>query len=391
MTRSRSTTFAAPYGVLGTPDAGLARRRAPPRAAETMFRPGSGNIEVLDPRSPGSRCRVKARLEQARARPCFCPTHARGGKARRGRSDRRARQPRRTRHALGLRGQCGRALQSIAAAMHVTRAVGLERGARMCGSALGVVLLLAAIGLAPSASWASSTWRMARWDARRLRLHGPERHPHQLSSCSTGLGDRAAAGVPGRRRRQARHRARHILCGRPLRNAARHMGRIADLSRRCAPSSARQTARSNSPSWMSGSFELGQMAASQTGCGSSPLRSASSCCSCSCSTNRLGLQMRAVTQNRRMASAMGIRTWSTPSPSRSARHCRHRRRGAEPGRQRLARPRPELHHRFLHGRRVRRRRQSVGHAGRRLHVGRRQQVPRALCWRRSPARSSCSC
>src|SRR3954469_6551003 len=56
-------------------------------------------------------------------------------------------------------------------------------------------------------------------------------------------------------------------------------------------------------------------------------------------------------------------------------HCRDRRRGAVADRQCQPQPRPELHHRQLHGRRVRRRRQSLGHAGRRVHARHRQQVP----------------
>ena len=79
-----------------------------------------------------------------------------------------------------------------------------------------------------------------------------------------------------------------------------------------------------------------------------------------------GLQMRAVTQNRRMAAAMGISTaGSTCSLSRSAPGSRDRGRRAVADRQRLAEPRPGLHHRQLHGRGVRRRRQPVGHRARR--------------------------
>ena len=56
-----------------------------------------------------------------------------------------------------------------------------------------------------------------------------------------------------------------------------------------------------------------------------------------------------------------------------------------------AQSRPGLHHRQLHGRGVRRRRQSVGHAGRRLHARHRQQVPRALCRRRARQDRRCWC
>ena len=66
---------------------------------------------------------------------------------------------------------------------------------------------------------------------------------------------------------------------------------------------------------------------------------------------------------------------------------RHGRRGAEPDRQRVAQSGPGLHHRQLHGRRVRRRRQSVGHGGRRvdawaLSTNSSNRSP-ARCWPRS--------
>src|SRR5262249_42884162 len=63
------------------------------------------------------------------------------------------------------------------------------------------------------------------------------------------------------------------------------------------------------------------------------------------------------------------------------RHRRHRRRRALPDRQCEPQSRPGLHHRFLHGRGIRRRRESVGHAGRSPLARNRQQVPRALCGR----------
>src|SRR5690606_20419029 len=60
-------------------------------------------------------------------------------------------------------------------------------------------------------------------------------------------------------------------------------------------------------------------------------------------------------------------------------NCRNCRRGAQPGWQCLAQSRAELHHRFLHGRGVRRRRQFVGHLAWRIFARHRQQVPRTLC------------
>ena len=72
------------------------------------------------------------------------------------------------------------------------------------------------------------------------------------------------------------------------------------------------------------------------------------------------------------------------------RHRRHRRRGAQPDRQRLAQSRPGLHHRQLHGRGVRRRRQSLGHAGRRLVARHRSTSSSSPMPARCSARSWCS-
>ena len=82
--------------------------------------------------------------------------------------------------------------------------------------------------------------------------------------------------------------------------------------------------------------------------------------------------MRAVTQNRRMAAAMGISTARIDMLAfglgSGVAGIAGRRAVAD--RQRLAQSRPGLHHRQLHGRRVRRGRQSVGHrASARLMIG----------------------
>ena len=71
------------------------------------------------------------------------------------------------------------------------------------------------------------------------------------------------------------------------------------------------------------------------------------------------------------------------------RHCRHRRRGAQPDRQRLAQSRPGLHHRQLHGRGLRRRRQSLGHAGRRAVARHRSTSSSSPMPARCSARSWC--
>ena len=107
-----------------------------------------------------------------------------------------------------------------------------------------------------------------------------------------------------------------------------------------------------------------------------------------------GLQMRAVTQNRAMASAMGIRTpWIDALTF-----------GLGSGIAGIAgvalsqidNVSPNLGQGYiidsLHGRGLRRRRQSLGHAGRRLLARHRQQVPRAVRRRgaRQDRRSSSS-
>ena len=113
--------------------------------------------------------------------------------------------------------------------------------------------------------------------------------------------------------------------------------------------------------------------------------------SCVLKRTPFGLQMRAVTQNRRMAASMGIRTpWVDALHLRARlRHRRHRRRGAVADRQRLAQSRPGLHHRQLHGRGVRRRRQSLGHAGRRASRSASPTSSSSPMPARCSARSSC--
>ena len=137
------------------------------------------------------------------------------------------------------------------------------------------------------------------------------------------------------------------------------------------------------PQWMSGSFTLGQLQITY-----SRLMIiifaliAFSLLMVFLRRTYSGMQMRAVTQNRRMASAMGVRTnWIDASPSRWVGRCGDRRRGALPDRQCQPQSRPDLHHRQLHGRRVRRRRKPLGHAGCCHDARRRQQIPRALCRR----------
>ena len=90
--------------------------------------------------------------------------------------------------------------------------------------------------------------------------------------------------------------------------------------------------------------------------------------------------MRAVTQNRPMAAEMGIRTARIDALTFGLGAGIAGLAGValSPDRQRLAEPRPGLHHRQLPRRRLRRRRQPLGHLRRRLLARHRQQAARAL-------------
>ena len=93
-----------------------------------------------------------------------------------------------------------------------------------------------------------------------------------------------------------------------------------------------------------------------------------------------GLKMRAVTQNRRMAAAMGIRTPRIDMFAFGLGSGIAGIAGVALSQIDNVSPQswPELHRRQLHGRRLRRRGQSLGHACRRVDLGHRQQVSRAL-------------
>ena len=140
------------------------------------------------------------------------------------------------------------------------------------------------------------------------------------------------------------------------------------------------------PDWMSGAFELGQMTITY---------------------NRMwiivfamlvfaglilvlkktpfGLYTRAVTQNRRMAASMGIRTPWVDALTFGLGSGIAGIAGVALSQidNVLAQSRPGLHHRQLYGRGVWRCRQPLGHAGRHHDARRREQVPRALCRRRA--------
>ena len=107
---------------------------------------------------------------------------------------------------------------------------------------------------------------------------------------------------------------------------------------------------------------------------------------------RLGLDIRAVSQNRAMAQAMGIRSeWvDAMTFGLGSGIAGRRRRGAQPAHQCRPQPRSVLHHRFVHGGRVRRRRAISGARSSAAcrwasSISCSSRMP-ARCWRRS----SCS-
>jgi len=97
---------------------------------------------------------------------------------------------------------------------------------------------------------------------------------------------------------------------------------------------------------------------------------------------RLGLDVRAVTQNRAMARSLGIR--ATRVDILTFRpgfwRCRPGGCGAFAAHQRGPQPGPGLHHRFLHGGGVRRRRKPLGHLTGRPVAGHHQPAAGTLGW-----------
>ena len=133
------------------------------------------------------------------------------------------------------------------------------------GISLGSVLLLAAIGLAITFG-IMGVINMAHGEMVMLGAYTTfvvqeiirDSAPH-LFDCSLVSPCRSPSWSPARRRRyRARH---HPLPLRPAaRDAARHLGAVAGpAAGRAHASSARPTARSATPSWMSGAFQLGQL------------------------------------------------------------------------------------------------------------------------------------
>jgi urea transport system permease protein len=126
------------------------------------------------------------------------------------------------------------------------------------------------------------------------------------------LADRPAAGLP--RRRLRRHRIERgvirFLYGRPLETLLATWGVSLILQQAVRTMFGPTNREVGNPSWMSGAFELGQLAITWNRLWilSSRSRCSRSCWRCDEALHPIGLQMRAVTQNRRMAASMGIAT-----------------------------------------------------------------------------------
>ena len=141
------------------------------------------------------------------------------------------------------------------------------------------------------------------------------------------------------------------------------------------------------PAWMSGTLQVNEALAitSTVSTSSSSRWPSSAFCSLVLKRTRLGLEIRAVSQNRGDGAGDGHpeRVGRCGDVRPRVRHRRRGRRGAQPAHQRRPEPRPGLHHRFVHGGGLRRRRQPLGHAHRRHVAGHRQQAARTLCRRRA--------
>ena len=265
--------------------------------ARTGPRRGRCSISADAPRPTASRpssC-LPRRQRPRRPRTCCRPP---GSRCRHG-SDRRARPPPRRGHRqarAALSRSCG--LVQNAVLRHQPRLGAAARRDR------------ARHHLRRDGRHQHGAWRDG--DARRLhdlRRAGALPH-HAARPCSTGRCSIAlplaflVAGAVG-----MRHRARHHPL--PLRpaagDAARHLGPVADPAAGGAHrSSAPTTARSATPSWMSGlARPIGRPDDHLQPAVDRRVRAGRvrACMLASCARRRFGLEMRAVTQNRRMAAA----------------------------------------------------------------------------------------
>ena len=184
------------------------------------------------------------------------------------------------------------------------------------GLSLGSVLLLAAIGLAITFGvmgiinmahgemvmlGAYTTYRRAADD--RHRRSRPGRLFARL---------RGSRGLPVHRagRRRIERSIIRFLYGRPLETLLATWGISLILQQAIRTIFGPTNRQVDNPSWMSGAFDarrhVDHLEPHVDHC--LLARASSSRCSCCSSAPTFGLQMRAVTQNRRMASSMGIRT-----------------------------------------------------------------------------------
>ncbi len=236
-------------------------------------------------------------------------------------------------------------------------------------------------------------------DARRLRyLPGAGMDPPvQSGAVRLVARDRGAARLSRRRRRWRADRTRHHPL--PLRpsagDPARHLGPVADPAAGGPHLVSVPTNREvGSPSWMAGSFEVGQLSITygrlwivvfSLGVFASLLFVLR--------FTRFGLEMRAVTQNRPMAASMGIRTNRVDALTFGLGSGIAGMAGVALSQIDNVSPNlgPGLHHRQLPRRRVRRRRQFIRHPRRRAYAS----ASPTSCLSRTPvpclARSSFSC
>ncbi len=191
-----------------------------------------------------------------------------------------------------------------------------------------------------------------------------------------------------RRRRCSSGRSSGILYGRPLETLLATWGISLLLIQTVRLLFGAQNVAVANPDWLAGGVEIAARPGAALDAASRSSSSSSSCCVgvwFLLQRTRLGLQVRAVTQNRAMAACLGIPTARVDALDVRPRlgHRRPGRRRALAARQRRARAGPELHHRLVHGRR----------AGRRRAPGRRRS-PRRWAWASStscssPARARC--
>ena len=382
--------------VLGTLTLGSADPAVRLAAAENMFRnPDPAAIAALDAAiAKETDAAVKARLEQARASAVLVSDLAEADKLAAievlaARGDREALSLLTSFSATtdgALKDAAGKAIAGIDSSLAIWSA-----GQNVWyGISLGSVLLLAAIGLAITFG-VMGVINMAHGEMVMLGAYTTYVVQEAIRNHAPGLFDWSLAialplaflvsAIVGLAIERGIIR---FLYGRPLETLLATWGVSLFLQQAVRTMFGPSNRQVGNPSWMSGSFDLGQL---------------------SVTWNRLWILVFALAVFAILLFVIN-RTTLGPADARRHRqsphglvdghphavdrcadlrarigHRRHCRRRAQPDRQCLAQSRPGLHHRQLHGGGVRRRRQSVGHAGRRAVARRPQQVPRALCRR----------